>query len=76
MSGTTIHINRKRFETEAGSMTGREVLALGGFADDHDLFLLVGEGDRTGGSPIGLDQEVEIRPGMHFRAIPSNRNFG
>ena len=35
-----------------------------------------GEGDRTGGTPIGLDQEVQLHPGEHFRAIPGNRNFG
>ena len=27
-------------------------------------------------TPIGLDQQVNIKPGMHFRAIPGNRNFG
>lgn len=71
-----IFVNRKKYEAPAKSMTGREILALAGFGDDHDLFLLQGEGDPTGGTPIGLDQQVEIKAGLHLRAIPGNRNFG
>lgn len=71
-----IFVNRKKVEASAENMTGRDVLALAGFADDHDLFLLQGEGDPTGGSPVGLDQSIVVKPGTHFRAIPSNRNFG
>jgi len=73
---TPLFVNRAKYETDASELLGRAILALAGLGDDHDLFLLQGEGDRTGGSPIGLDQPVEIKPGMHFRAIPSNRNFG
>lgn len=69
-------VNRHKYGTDATELLGRAVLGLAGLGDDHDLFLLQGEGDRSGGSPIGLDQPVEIKPGMHFRAIPSNRNFG
>jgi hypothetical protein len=76
MAHFTIHINRQPYQTDAKNLTGRQILALAGFNDDHDLFLLHGEGDRTGGTPIGLDQDVPITHGMHFRAIPSNRNFG
>jgi Multiubiquitin len=71
-----IFVNRKKYEAPGNSMTGREILALAGFADDHDLFLLQGEGDPTGGTPIGLDQQVDVKAGLHFRAIPGNRNFG
>lgn len=71
-----IFINRAKHEAQRESLTGREILALGGFGEDHDLFLLQGEGDPTGGTPLGIDQQIEIKPGMHFRAIPSNRNFG
>ncbi len=71
-----ILINRTKREAPGTPMTGREILALGGFGEDHDLFLLQGEGDPTGGTPVGLDQQIEIRPGQHFRAIPGNRNFG
>ncbi len=71
-----LFVNRRKCETDAADLLGRAILGLAGLGDDHDLFLLQGEGDRSGGSPIGLDQSVEIKPGMHFRAIPSNRNFG
>lgn len=73
---TPIHVNRNTYKTDERELRGREILGLGGLGEDHDLFLLQGEGDRTGGSPVGLDQTVTIKPGMHFRAIPSNRNFG
>ena len=73
---SVLFINRERRETDAPQLLGRQILDLAGFGTDHDLFLLQGEGDRTGGTPIGLDQNVEIRSGMHFRAIPGNRNFG
>lgn len=76
MAKVRIHINRKTYEAPEHHMTGRGILALAGFGDDHDLFLLKGEGDRTGGTPIGLDQEIEVHNGEHFRAIPGNRNFG
>jgi hypothetical protein len=71
-----LFVNRGKYETDASDLTGRAILALAGIGEDHDLFLLQGEGDRTGGSPVGLDQVVPLKPGMHFRAIPSNRNFG
>lgn len=71
-----IFINRKQFEAPDGPLSGHQILALAGLGDDHDLYLLQGEGDPTGGTPIGLDQIVQIKPGLHFRAIPGNRNFG
>lgn len=71
-----IFVNRHLYETDEAELGGRDILALAGLGDDHDLFLLQGEGDRTGGSPVGVDQTVTIKPGSHFRAIPSNRNFG
>jgi hypothetical protein len=71
-----ILINRKKYEASVDSMTGRQILALAGFGEDHDLFALHGEGDSSGGTPIGLDQQVDVKAGNHFRAIPGNRNFG
>lgn len=71
-----VWINRKEYASERRSLTGRQILALAGFGEDHDLFLLHGETDPTGGTPIGLDQEVRLHDGEHFRAIPGNRNFG
>jgi hypothetical protein len=71
-----IFINRVKYDTSARALTGRQILGIAGLGGDHDLFLLQGEGDPTGGTPVGLDQTIEIKPGMHFRAIPGNRNFG
>lgn len=71
-----IFVNRTKYETSAHQLTGLQILELAGFGNDHDLFFLQGEGDPSGGTPIGLDQAIEIKPGMHFRAIPANRNFG
>jgi hypothetical protein len=73
---TPIFVNGSKYEASRGSMTTRDILALAGFGSDHDLFLLQGEGDPTGGTPIGLEQTVEVKPGQHYRAIPGNRNFG
>jgi len=71
-----IFVNRVKVEAPSERLSGRQILGLAGFGDDHDLFELRGEGDPTGGTPIGLDQAVEVKPGEHFRAIPGNRNFG
>ena len=72
----SIFVNRTKYEATRESLSGREILAIAGFGPDHDLFLLQGEGDPTGGTPIGLDQSIEVKPGQHYRAIPGNRNFG
>ncbi len=53
-----IFINRVKHEAPRESLTGLEILAVGGFGADHDLFLLQGEGDPSGGTPIGLDQRI------------------
>ena len=71
-----IFVNRTKCEASKETMTGLEILNLAGFGSDHDLFLLQGEGDPTGGTPIGLQQEITVKAGEHFRAIPGNRNFG
>jgi len=76
MKKTPIFINRQKYEVEQDSLTGREILAVAGFADGYDLLLLKGEGDPSGGELILADQSVEIRAGMHFRVIPGNRTFG
>jgi len=76
MKKTPIFINRQKYEVEQDSLTGREILAVAGFADGYDLLLLKGEGDPSGGELILADQSVEIRAGLHFRVIPGNRTFG
>lgn len=76
MTEIPIFINRQHYQAVRSELSGLEILALAGLGADHDLFLLQGEGDRTGGTPIGLDQVIELHPGEQFRAIPGNRNFG
>jgi hypothetical protein len=71
-----VHINRKPYKTEESELTGEQLLALAGIGPDHDLFQLQGEGDHSGGTPVALNQVLSIATGMHFRAIPGNRNFG
>jgi len=73
---TPIFINRNKYEAAQETLSGRDILAIAGFGPDHDLFLLHGEGDPTGGTPVGLDEKIPIKSGEHFRAIPGNRNFG
>jgi len=71
-----IFINRRKYEVDERPMTGREILTVAGFAEGYDLLLLQGEGDPSGGQLILADQTVDIKPGLHFRAIPGNRTFG
>jgi hypothetical protein len=71
-----IFINRVKYEALRGEITGLQILELAALGADHELFLLRGEGDPSGGRPIGLDQQIELKAGEHFRAIPRNRNFG
>jgi hypothetical protein len=71
-----IFVNRTKVSAPQEELTGGQVLQLAGFGPDHDLFLLQGEGDPSGGTPVGIDQTIRLKAGEHFRAIPSNRNFG
>lgn len=71
-----IFINRRKIDVVGGNMTGEQILAAGEYGPDYDLFLLKGEGDPSGGSPIGREDTVDVKNGMHFRAIPGNANFG
>jgi len=75
-STVPIFINRRKYEVEPQFMTGREILALAGFAEGYDLLLLQGEGDPSGGEVVGADAPISIKAGLHFRAIPGNRTFG
>jgi hypothetical protein len=74
----TLHafINRRKIELAAEVETGEQILAAGGYGPDYNLFLLKGEGDPSGGTPIERTASVEVKNGMHFHAIPGNANFG
>lgn len=71
-----IFVNRRKVDAPPGPATGREILALVDLGEGYDIKLLQGEGDPTGGECILADQTVEIRPGLHFRAVPGNCTFG
>jgi hypothetical protein len=71
-----VFINKKKYQPTAAQMTGRQIKALAGIGDDHELRLLKGEDDRGQGEPIGDDQMVTIDHALHFRAVPRDRNYG
>lgn len=71
-----IFINRRKIDVAGGIMTGEQILGAGEYGPDYNLFLLQGEGDPSGGAPVGRDQSLDVKNGMHFRAIPGNANFG
>ena len=71
-----IFINRRDIEAPTSPMTGLTILALGDYGSEYELYLLQGEGDPTGGDLIPHDRELDLKNGLHFRAIPGNANFG
>lgn len=69
-----IFVNKRKFETPASSLKAREIMQLAGLnPDEHDLFLVTGEGR---GTKYGPDDAVTIQNGMHFNAIARGVNFG
>ena len=71
-----IFLNRRKVEASSSPLTGLQILALGGYGQDYDLYKLQGEGDPTGGVKVDHEEPIEIQNGLHFRAIPGNANFG
>lgn len=71
-----IFVNRRKYEVSEECMAGREILVLAGLGEGYDLLQLQGEGDPTGGDCVLADQKVDLKPGMHFRAVPGNCTFG
>lgn len=71
-----VFINRRKIELPAGMQSGEQILTVGDYGPDYNLFLLKGEGDPSGGAQIERTQMIEVKQGMHFRAIPGNANFG
>jgi hypothetical protein len=79
MSATKLHVfvNRRKLDLEDGEMTGAELLAAAGFEGSNwDLLQLQGEGDPSGGRVIMFDEQLTLKNGDQFRAIPGNRTFG
>lgn len=76
-TGVHIFVNRMKVEFDKVEQTGASILETAGFSGEAwDLLKLQGEGDPTGGEPIGAQEVVELKNGEHFRAIPGNRTFG
>jgi hypothetical protein len=61
-----IFVNNKRFTTSSEQLTGDQIKSLAGVPADYELFLVHGNDS----DPIGPSQEVVIKNGEHFRAIP------
>ncbi len=62
----TIFVNNKPFKTTQTEMTGDQIKALAAVPLNYELFRL--EGDKS--IPVGPTEEVKIKDGEHFRAIP------
>jgi hypothetical protein len=71
-----VFINRRKIELPGTVETGEQVLNAGDYGPDYNLYLLKGEGDPSGGVQIDRAQTIQVKDGMHFRAIPGNANFG
>ena len=58
-----IHINKKLYKVAEPSLTGAQLKVLGGIPAENQLFL-----EQHGGKdlPIGDQQAVEMRNGLHF----------
>jgi hypothetical protein len=71
-----VFINRRKVELPSSPLTGEQILDAGDYGADYNLFLLKGEGDPSGGTPVDRSESIDVKNGMHFRAIPGNANFG
>jgi hypothetical protein len=71
-----IHLNRRSVDAPRSRMLGLEILGLGEYGADYELYLLQGEGDPTGGERIDHERSLDLKNGLHFRAIPGNAHFG
>lgn len=71
-----VFINRRKIDLPSSPLTAEQILHAGDYGPDYDLFLLQGEGDPSGGTKLERAQSVDVKNGMHFRAIPGNATFG
>lgn len=71
-----VFINRREIDLPSSPLTAEQILAAGDYGPDYDLFLLHGEGDPSGGIRLERAESVDVKNGMHFRAIPRNATFG
>jgi hypothetical protein len=71
-----VFINRREIDLPTSPMTAEAILQAGDYGPDYELFLLHGEGDPSGGIQLERTQSLDVKNGMHFRAIPRNATFG
>ncbi len=66
MTELEIFVNNRRFTTTSSLLTGNQIKQLAGVPLNYELFLVHGNESE----PIGPEQEVSIKNGEHFRAVP------
>jgi hypothetical protein len=68
-----IFVNKKEIRVTESSLTGGQILRLGGFdPNQYDLFLVQGQQS----TQIGPGQSVDMQNGLHFNAILKNVPYG
>lgn len=70
-----IHIDRKRYEAPAPTLTGTQLrnLAVPAIGADRDLWQEIPGGDDN---LVDADEVIKLKPGMHFYSAPSTINPG
>lgn len=63
----TIFIDGKEFQIEKGSVTGAEIMALGGIPADAGLILVLEDGTQV---QVKADEVIELKPGRRFKRAP------
>lgn len=72
-----VHVNKRLVEVPEGTSTVEQLLRIAGYDPaSHEVRLLHGEGDTSGGTPLEMTAAFVFEFGQHFRVIPINRNLG
>lgn len=72
-----VHVNKRLVEIPEGTPTIEQLLIVAGYDPAlQEVRLLKGEGDVSGGEPLGMSASFSFKSGQHFRVIPINRNLG
>jgi hypothetical protein len=71
-----VFVNKQKVDLDGlATITAGELLSKAKYVE-HELFQLQGEGDPTGGTKLAPETVITLKNGMHFRALPKNRNLG
>lgn len=72
-----VHINKRLVEVPEGTTTVEQLLLLTNYdPTKHEVRLLQGEGDASGGAPLEMSSSMKFENGQHFRVLPIDRNLG